>query len=87
MFGEKQKSRKFIPFVSCNLAFHAIFVFYAVFFFASYTQCVICVICCYGKIISNFGKNKKLSCDFKGIYGINYIFLNLHTVCQKNLGT
>ena len=35
---------------------------------------------CCGKIISNFGKNRKSNCDFKTIHGINYIFMNLHDI-------
>ena len=51
------------------------FAFYAA-FIASYIQGVICdwifaLISCCDKVISNFGKNEKLNCDFKGIYGIN----------------
>ena len=54
-------SPKAIPSVSCDLAFHAILAFYAV-FIASYTQCALCdwifaLHSCCGKIISSFGKN------------------------------
>ena len=41
---------------------------------------LISISCC-GKIISKFWKkkNEKSNCDLKRIYGINYMFMNLHT--------
>ena len=52
-----------------------------------YMQQVFVLISCCGKIINNFRSNRKSNCDFKRIYGINDMFMNLRNTYLKELKT
>ena len=66
---------------TCDLALHVILAFYAI-FIANYTQSVICD--WFFALIGCFGKTEKSNYNFKRIYGIHYMFMNLHMyVCTS----